>query len=247
MSYNRLNIIVGWFTWAIATYVFVTTIEPTASFWDCGEFIATAYKLEVGHPPGAPFFMMVGRLFSMFTGPENAAVMINIMSALCSSFTILFMFWTISYLAKKLISSTEEPTGGKIIAILGSAMVGGLAYTFSDSFWFSAVEGEVYGMSSLFTALVFWCMLRWEATADQPHANRWIILIAFLVGLSIGVHLLNLLAIPAMTFIYYFKKNTVTRKGLITAGIISIFGIQGRVEKMAITQRAVPVLLAIQV
>lgn len=222
MSYQRINLIFGWIVFLIATFVYVSTIEPTASFWDCGEFIATAYKLEVGHPPGAPLFMMLGRFFSMFSSPENAAMMVNILSALCSSFTILFLFWTITYLAKKLALQSGELTSGKIIAIIGSGVVGGLAYTFSDSFWFSAVEGEVYAMSSLFTAVVFWAILRWEAVADQPYANRWLILIAYLMGLSIGVHLLNLLAIPAITFVYYFKKHSVSRKGLLWTSVISV-------------------------
>ncbi len=222
MNYKKLNVISGWLIWIIATYVYVSTIEPTASFWDCGEFIASSHKLEVGHPPGAPFFMLLGRLFSMWVNPESAAKMINIMSALCSSFTIMFLFWTITALAKKIVVSTGELTPGKIIAILGSGMVGGLAYTFSDSFWFSAVEGEVYAMSSLFTAVVFWAILKWESVADEKFANRWLVLIAYLMGLSIGVHLLNLLAIPAIVFVYYFKKNQVTRKGIIIAAAAAV-------------------------
>lgn len=224
MNYQKLNIITGWFVWLIATFVYLSTIEPTASFWDCGEFIATAVKLEVGHPPGAPFFMLVSRLFSMFVSPENAAMMVNVQSALSSSFTILFLFWSITYLAKKLANGgKDEMDSGKIIAILGSGVVGGLAYTFSDSFWFSAVEGEVYAMSSLFTAVVFWAILRWEAAIDHDkYANRWLILIAYLMGLSIGVHLLNLLAIPAIVFVYYFKKYEVSKKGIIWAGIFSV-------------------------
>lgn len=222
MNYQKLNIFSGWLIWIIATFVYVSTIEPTASFWDCGEFIASSYKFEVGHPPGAPFFMLLGRMFSMWVSPENAAKMINIMSALCSSFTIMFLFWTITYLAKKIALSSGELTKGKIIAILGSGFVGGLAYTFSDSFWFSAVEGEVYAMSSLFTALVFWAILKWEAVADEKYANRWLVFIAYLMGLSIGVHLLNLLAIPAIVFVYYFKKNEVTRKGVAIALLASV-------------------------
>lgn len=222
MNYQKLNVFSGWLIWIIATYVYVSTIEPTASFWDCGEFIASSYKLEVGHPPGAPFFMLLGRLFSMWVSPENAAKMINIMSALCSSFTIMFLFWTITALARKIAIASGELTNGKIIAILGSGFVGGLAYTFSDSFWFSAVEGEVYAMSSLFTAVVFWAILKWEAVAEEKHANRWLVLIAYLMGLSIGVHLLNLLAIPAIVFVYYFKKHEVTRKGVVIAAITSV-------------------------
>jgi tetratricopeptide (TPR) repeat protein len=222
MNYKTVNNITGWIVFAIATYVFVSTIEPTASFWDCGEFIATAYKLQVGHPPGAPFFMLVARLFSMFVAPEQAAKMINILSALCSSFTILFLFWSITALAKKIVKLNGEEDTGKTIAIIGSGAVGALAYTFSDSFWFSAVEGEVYAMSSLFTALVFWAILKWEGVANEKYANRWLVLIAYLIGLSVGVHLLNLLAIPAMTFVYYFKKYKTTTKGLIWAGTLSV-------------------------
>ncbi|MCI5057535.1 MAG: DUF2723 domain-containing protein, partial [Flavobacteriales bacterium] len=223
MNYQKSNIILGWIVWAIASFVYLSTIEPTASFWDCGEFIATAYKLEIGHPPGAPFFMMLGRFFSMWVGPESAAMMINVMSALSSSFTILFLFWTITHLGKKLAKvDGEEFLGARQIAVLGSGVVGALAYTFSDSFWFSAVEGEVYAMSSLFTAMVFWAILKWENVADEPHADRWLILIAYLMGLSIGVHLLNLLAIPAMVFVYYFRKYQVTQKGLIIAGVAAV-------------------------
>ncbi len=219
MAYQKLNNFLGWFVWAIASFVFISTVEPTASFWDCGEFIATANKLMVGHPPGAPFFMIMGRMFAMFGGHENAAYMVNILSALCSSFTILFLFWTITALAKKLF---KEENMANTIAILGSGAIGALAYTFSDSFWFSATEGEVYAMSSLFTAVVFWLILKWEARADKGGSDKWIILIAYLMGLSIGVHLLNLLCIPAIVFVYYFKKYPVSRKGLIITSIVSI-------------------------
>lgn len=221
-SFKHLNNIVGWITFLIAAVTYLLTIEPTTSFWDVGEFITTSYKLEVGHPPGAPFFMILGRFFSLFGGgPSQAALMINAMSALASAFTILFLFWTITHLAKKLIKADGEYTLGQTIAILGAGAVGALAYTFSDTFWFSAVEGEVYASSSLFTALVFWAMLKWEDSADEPRANRWIILIAYLMGLSIGVHLLNLLAIPALVFVYYFKKYTVTRNGILISAAIS--------------------------
>ena len=180
MNYQKLNVAFGWLIWLIATYVYVNTIEPTASFWDCGEFIASANKLEVGHPPGAPFFMLIGRLFAMWVSPESAAKMINIMSALCGSFTIMFLFWTITALAKKLMLSSGELNNAKIIAIIGSGMVGSLAYTFSDSFWFSAVEGEVYAMSSLFTAIVFWAILKWETVANEKYANRWLVFIFYM-------------------------------------------------------------------
>lgn len=222
-NFKQLNNIVGWLTFAVAAITYLLTIEPTASFWDCGEFITTSFKLEVGHPPGAPFFMILGRFFTILGGsPSNAAVMINSMSALASAFTILFLFWTITHLAKKLIKPEGAYTTGQTIAILGSGVVGALAYTFSDTFWFSAVEGEVYASSSLFTALVFWAILKWENSADEPHANRWIILIAYLMGLSIGVHLLNLLAIPAIVFVYYFRKYNVTRKGILLSLLVSL-------------------------
>ena len=213
MNYKRLNDYTGWAVWLVATIVYLLTIEPTASFWDCGEFIASAYKLEVGHPPGAPMFMLLARLFAMFVPAVYAATAVNVMSAMASSFTILFLFWSITHLAQKLsvtrwAEGQTEPTAAQRLAILGSGAVGALAYTFSDSFWFSAVEGEVYALSSLFTALVFWAILKWETRAEEPGNLRWIVLIAYLMGLSIGVHLLNLLAIPAIVAVYYFKRNT---------------------------------------
>lgn len=221
-DFRKLNLSFGWGTWLIATIVYLMTIEPTTSFWDCGEFIATAYKLEVGHPPGAPLFMMLARFFSLFAGPENSALMINALSALASSFTILFLFWTITAFAKKIALQSGELTDGKIFAIIGSGLVGSLAYTFTDSFWFSAVEGEVYALSSLFTAAVFWAIVKWESLADKSHNLRWIVLIAYLMGLSIGVHLLNLLAIPAIVLVYYFKKFKPTAKGILTALGLSV-------------------------
>ncbi|MBL4710872.1 MAG: DUF2723 domain-containing protein [Flavobacteriales bacterium] len=221
-TFRKLNLSFGWLTWLIATAVYLLTIEPTTSFWDCGEFIATAYKLEVGHPPGAPFFMILARFFTLFAAPEKAAMMINTLSALASSFTILFLFWTITAFGKKLALKTGELTTPKVFAIIGSGLVGGLAYTFSDSFWFSAVEGEVYALSSLFTAIVFWAIIKWEGVADQSHGLRWIVLIAYLMGLSIGVHLLNLLAIPAIVIVYYFKKYKPTPKGIAIALALSI-------------------------
>jgi hypothetical protein len=222
--YKKINNILGWLVFLAASVVYIITSEPTVSFWDCGEYIATAFKLQVGHPPGAPLFQLLGRFFSLFAFGNEALVarMVNTMSALSSSFTILFLFWSITMLARKLVAPGREPGKGEIIAIFGSALVGSLAYTFSDSFWFSAVEGEVYAMSSFFTALVFWAMLRWEAVADEPHSWRWLILIAYLIGLSIGVHLLNLLAIPAIAFIFYFRKYKATRKGIIITLITSV-------------------------
>jgi len=223
MRYDRLNIITGWTVWAVATIVYMLTVEPTASFWDCGEFIASAYKLEVGHPPGAPLFMLLARGLMVFATPEWAAFAANSLSALSSSFTILFLFWSITHLARRFSGGfTKEPTSAERWAILGSGAVGALAYTFSDSFWFSATEGEVYALSSLFTAAVFWAILKWENEADEPGATRWIILIAYLMGLSIGVHLLNLLAIPAMALVYYFRKYEFSWKGLVITGVASI-------------------------
>jgi hypothetical protein len=223
-NYRLLNNLLGWITFAIASFVYLSTIEPTASWWDCGEYISTAFKLQVGHPPGAPLFQMIGRFFSLFAFGDvsHVAMMVNAMSALCSAFTILFLFWSITALALKFVTKSDEMTAGEMYAILGSGLVGALAYTFSDSFWFSAVEGEVYAMSSFFTALVFWAILRWERVADEPHAFKWIILIAYFMGLSIGVHLLNLLAIPAIAFIYYFKKYKPSRNGIILTGIVSL-------------------------
>jgi hypothetical protein len=219
-KFKFANNLLGWITFAIAAVTYFLTIEPTASFWDCGEFISTAYKLDVGHPPGAPFFMLIGRFFADFaSGPTQVAMMINLMSALFSALTILFLFWTITHLARKIVPKDgENMTTGEIITILGSGLVGALAYTFSDTFWFSAVEGEVYAFSSLFTAVVFWAILKWEDVADEPHADRWILFIAYLMGLSIGVHLLNLLCIPALVLVYYFKKAPqVTAKGSLLA------------------------------
>ena len=223
MPFNRLNILLGWITFAITSFVYLSSIEPTASFWDCGEFIATAYKLEVGHPPGAPFFMILGRLFSAFVPMENAAMAINVLSALCSSFTILFLFWTITAFGRKLATLNGKMMDtGAGIAVVGSGLVGAMAYAFSDSFWFSAVEGEVYAMSSLFTAVVFWAILKWDAESDDARSDRWIIFIAYLMGLSIGVHLLNLLCIPAIALVIYMKRYSYTHKGLILTGLLSV-------------------------
>lgn len=224
LSFQLVNNIAGWITFVIASITYILTVEPTASLWDCGEFITTSVGLQVGHPPGAPLFMIISRLFAIFApSPEKQSVMINYMSALASGFTILFLFWTISHLARKLIlKKGEECTMGQLLAIMGASLIGALTYTFTDTFWFSAVEGEVYALSSLFTAVVFWAILKWENIAFEPYANRWLVLIAYLIGLSIGVHLLNLLAIPAIVFVYYFKKYTPTREGIIKTGILSI-------------------------
>ena len=232
MNYSKLNTIGGWIVFFIAAFVYISTMEPTSSFWDCGEFIATSYKLEVGHPPGAPLFLMIGRIFSMFATPETAAYWVNMISALSSAFTIMFLFWTITYFARKISvgNNLDELTDGKMIAVLGSGLVGSLAYAFSDTFWFSAVEAEVYAMSLLFTAIVFWGILRWEEEADKPHSSRWIVFISYMVGLSIGVHLLNLLAIPALAFVYYFKKHKVTPKGIAITALVGVL-ILGFVQK----------------
>lgn len=233
MEYKKINNILGWTIWAIATFVYVSTVESTASFWDCGEFIATAYNLEIGHPPGAPLFMLIGRLFTMFVDQESVGYAMNILSALSSSFTILFLFWSSTMLIKKLALKSGELTKAKEIAIFGSAVVGALAYTFSDSFWFSAVEAEVYALSSLFTALVFWAILKWEVVSSEKGSNRWIIFIAYLIGLSIGVHLLNLLAIPAMVTLYYLKTRELNFKNLAKAFGISIL-ILGTIQAIII-------------
>ena len=207
-QYKLVNNVLGWLTFFVAAFVYCSTIEPTASFWDCPEFITTGYKLEVGHPPGAPFFMLTANLFSQFASdPSQVARMVNTMSALLSATTILFLFWSITHLARKLIlKDWGELTLGKLIAIEASGLVGALIYTFSDTFWFSAVEGEVYAYSSAFTAIVFWLILKWEDHADEPHSDRWLVLIAYMTGLSIGVHLLNLLCLPAIVLVYCYRR-----------------------------------------
>ena len=207
-QYKLVNNVLGWLTFLVAAFVYCSTIEPTASFWDCPEFITTGYKLEVGHPPGAPFFMLTANLFSQFASdPSQVARMVNTMSALLSATTILFLFWSITHLARKLVvKDWNDMTTGKMIAIEASGLVGALIYTFSDTFWFSAVEGEVYAYSSAFTAIVFWLILKWEDQADEPHSDRWLVLIAYMTGLSIGVHLLNLLCIPAIVLVYCYRR-----------------------------------------
>ena len=222
-KYTIINNVVGWVVFAIAAFTYCSTIEPTASFWDCPEFITTAFKLEVGHPPGAPFFMLFGNFFSLFASDTTQiAKMINTMNALLSAGCILFLFWSITHLAKKLlVKDNETPSVAEILAVMGSGVAGALIYTWSDTFWFSAVEGEVYAFSSFFTALVFWLILKWEDNADSPHSDRWLVFIAYLVGLSIGVHLLNLLCIPAIVLVYYYKKskNPTGKGSLIVLGV----------------------------
>ncbi len=223
-NYKKLNIILGWAAFAIALITYSLTLEPTVSYWDCGEYISTAVKLEVGHPPGAPLFQMLGAFFAMFTNDvTQIAKMVNFMSALASAFTILFLFWTITALAKKIMAKTKELSDATGIAILGSGLVGALAYTFSDSFWFSAVEGEVYAMSSFLMALLFWLGLRWESEMDEPRGHKWLLLICFVVGLSFGVHILSLLVIPSIVFIYFYKKyENITSKKFIIANIVAV-------------------------
>ncbi|MDR0507656.1 MAG: DUF2723 domain-containing protein [Dysgonamonadaceae bacterium] len=223
--YRWSNNIAGWVVFIIAAVTYLLTIEPTASFWDCGEFISSAYKLEVGHPPGAPIFMLTANLFTQIaSSPSMVAMMVNAMSALFSALTILFLFWTITHLARKLViqDGSQKITLSQTITIIGAGLVGSLACTFSDSFWFSAVEGEVYAYSSMMTGVVFWLILKWEDVADMPHSDRWLILIAYLIGISIAVHLLNLLCIPAIVLVYYFKRHpNPTTKGALLALLIS--------------------------
>ena len=209
-KFNLWNRIAALAAFVISAITYLLTIEPSASFWDCGEFIASSYKLEVGHPPGNPVFQLIARFFTMFGDNMHAAILVNAMSAICSALTIFFLYLTIVWLTKRVVSTK---TAGGALAVIGSGLVGALAYCFSDTFWFSAVEGEVYAMSSLFTAVVFWAMTMWYDRADSPHALRWVVLIAFLMGLSIGVHLLNLLAIPALVFLFYYRKREDGRFG----------------------------------
>ncbi|MCU0429687.1 MAG: DUF2723 domain-containing protein [Cytophagaceae bacterium] len=224
MNYRLINNVTGWLVFAIATAVYILTLEPTGSFWDCGEFVSTATNLMIPHPPGAPFFLLIGRLFSLFAAsPETIAYWVNMSSALSSSLTVLFLFWSITLLARKIVIA-DSPAGysiGQICAIMGAGVVGSLAFAFTDSFWFSSEEAEVYAMSSFFTAFVFWAILKWESVADEAGADRWIILLAYMVGLSIGVHLLNLVALPALAFVYYFKKYKANLTGIAVTLIIS--------------------------
>ena len=241
MGFNRMNNLGGWVAFSIAFFVYLVTMEPTVSLWDCGEFISSAFKLQVPHPPGAPLFVLVARFFIIMLGddPAVAAKAVNGMSALASALTILFLFWTITWFARRIVQKQPgEPSRAQTFVILSAGITGALAYTFSDSFWFSAVEGEVYALSSFFTALVFWAILKWERRADTPLANRWLVFIFFMMGLSIGVHLLNLLAIPAIVMVYYFRKYKPTRKGTFFAflagclitGFIQVFVIQYTVK-----------------
>ncbi|HNB81896.1 MAG TPA: DUF2723 domain-containing protein, partial [Chitinophagaceae bacterium] len=243
MNYNRINNLTGWFVCLIASTVYLMTKEATVSFWDCGEFISGAAKLEVVHSPGAPLFLMINRIFVALFGMKNAALAVNTSSALCSGFTILFLFWTITHFAKRIISrQNQELHSNNILLIMGAGVVGALAYTFSDTFWFSAIEGEVYAMSSFLTALVFWAILKWEdrlSVQGEQHSDRWVVLIFYLMGLSIGVHLLNLLTIPAIVMVYYFKRYKVTTWGTIWAFLLGCV-ITGVVQYGVI--QAVPIM-----
>jgi Protein of unknown function (DUF2723) len=235
MNFNRVNNIAGWAVCLVACTVYIMTMEANASLWDCGEFISSAYKLQIPHPPGAPLFVILGRLFTAFwPGDDSPSRAVNLLSALCSGFTILFLFWTITHFARKIVmQGTEALSNSQTISIIGAGVVGALAYTFSDSFWYSAVEGEVYAMSSFFTALVFWAILKWEHNYGKPGADRWVIFIFFMMGLSIGVHLLNLLTIPAIVMVYFFRKYEFSLKGALAAFGISIL-ITGLVQKAVI-------------
>src|SRR5664279_734248 len=223
-NYRRWNNLTGWFLFVVSAIVYLLTIEPTVSFWDCGEFILSAFKLQVGHPPGAPLFLMIGRVATMFAGGDTSkvAVTMNVLSALCSGLAIMFLFWTITHLVRKVFVNGKDLEAKHIPAILGSGILGALAYTFSDTFWFSAVEGELYALSSLIIALVFWGMLKWEEEEEKPYSGRWIILISYIMGLGLGVHRLNLLIIPVLVFVYYFKKYEVTTKGLVKTILVAL-------------------------
>jgi len=222
-TFRRWNNITGWFMFLFSATVYLLTVEPTVSFWDCGEFILSAFRLQVGHPPGAPLFIMVGRIATLFAGGDasRAALMVNMLSAICSAFAIMFLFWTITHLVRRVFTRSSALESKNIPAIIGSGLIGSMAYTFSDTFWFSAVEGELYAVSSLCTGLVFWGMLKWEEESDQPTAGRWIILVAYIMGLGLGIHRLNLLVIPVLVFVYYFKKYEVTTGGIIKAFLVA--------------------------
>jgi hypothetical protein len=223
-SYKRVNNILGWSLFLTATSVFMLTLEPTASFWDAGERLATSFKLQVAHPPGAPLYQMMARMFSLLAMGDvsRVAYWINSMSAVAGGLSVMFLFWSIGMLGHRIMKTTGDVNSDKTWAVWGAGIVGALTLTFSDSFWFTAVEAEVYVTSLFLTAFVFWSILKWEATEHEPDSLKWLVLIAFIIGLSIGVHMLNLLAIPAIVFVYYFKKFKPTRKGIILTGIVAI-------------------------
>ncbi len=225
MTYSKINNLFGWITFLLSFIVYVLTLEPTASYWDCGEFISAAYKLQIVHQPGAPLFLMIGKVFSLLAGsPDRVAYFVNVSSALSSAATIMFLFWTITALGRKIfVHYKTQPDTGQLIKIMGAGLVGALAYAFSDTFWFSAVEAEVYAMSSLLTAVVFWAIMKWDAHADEPYADKWLLIIAYIMGLSIGVHLLNLLVIPAIALVYYFRRTAkATTGGIIIALLVGV-------------------------
>src|SRR6478609_4031267 len=211
MQFKKINNLVGWVVCLIACTVYIMTAEAGGSFWDCGEFVSSCFKVQIPHPPGAPLFVLLGRIFIVLFGdnPLTAAKAVNVMSALASGFTILFLFWTITHFARRIVNvkTSDVLTSSQAWSIMGAGVVGALAYTFSDSFWYSAVEGEVYAMSSFFTAIVFWGILQWDSQADEPGSDKWIVFIFFMIGLSIGVHLLCLLCIPAIVIAYYFRRR----------------------------------------
>src|SRR5579872_4306225 len=238
MKFNRVNTIVGWIVGLTACVVFVMTAEATGSFWDCGEFISSCYKIQIPHPPGAPLFVLMGRFFIILFGdsPHTAAHAVNFMSAIASGLSILFLFWSITHFARRIVQKSDytvEPDRRQVFTIMACGVVGALAYTFTDSFWYSAVEGEVYASSAFFTALVFWAILKWEQQADRPGADRWIIFIFYMMGLSIGVHLLNLLTIPAIVMVYYFRRYKPTTWGAVWAFLIGC-ALTGFVQKFVI-------------
>jgi hypothetical protein len=231
MLFTRINNLIGWVVFLIAATVYILTAEAGGSLWDCGEFVSSCFKVQIPHPPGAPLFVIIGRVFIVLFGdnPLTAAKAVNIMSALASAFTILFLFWTITHFARKImgIKTTDTVSGAQLISVMGAGVVGALAYTFSDSFWYSAVEGEVYALSSFFTAIVFWAILKWENHASEADADKWIVFIFFMMGLSIGVHLLNLLTIPAIVMVYYFKKQDSFNYAVIRKWFVRIIGVGG--------------------
>ncbi len=223
-TFRRWNNISGWFMFLLSAVVYLLTVEPTVSFWDCGEFILSGFRLQVGHPPGAPLFLMVARVATLFAGGDasKAAILVNMLSAICSAFAIMFLFWTITHLVRRIFTVNTALESRHIAAIIGSGLTGAMAYTFSDTFWFSAVEGELYALSSLCLGIVFWAMLKWEEQADEPSSGRWIVLIAYIMGLGLGIHRLNLLVLPVLVFVFYFRKFEVTTRGVIYTLIISI-------------------------
>ena len=231
MQFKKINNLTGWAVFLVAATVYILTAEAGGSFWDCGEFVSSCFKLQIPHPPGAPLFVMLGRMFIVLFGdnPLTAAKAVNIMSALASGFTILFLFWTITHFARRIVhvNTSDKLTSSQIWSIMGAGAVGAFAYTFSDSFWYSAVEGEVYAMSSFFTAIVFWAILKWENHADEPGADRWIVFIFFLMGLSIGVHLLNLLTIPAIVMVYYFRRRETFQYDVLRKWFLRLLGVGG--------------------